>query len=134
MTIHAIVGGAIGDDSEEELCEAGDHLKQGAHMKVWEELGQRHKRRESQKAVDEIKKVAVARNVEPEKIAGTVLHRLVYKEDKNLAGTAKKIELGEPVNPKQALSVCHGIWFVTMGGGFGKKQYRSLLLIFTVKK
>ena len=124
MTIYIFVGGAINDESEQELQGNENHLKQGAPMKAWEELGSRHKRRESQKAVDEIKKVSVARNVEPEKIAGTVLHRLVYKADKNLAGTAKKIEQGESVNPKQTLTNCHRIWFATMGGGFGKKQYR----------
>ena len=101
-----------------------EHRKQGAPFKDWMELGPHHKRRESQRAMDEIKKVAAARNIEASKIAGSVLHRLVYKEDKGLADTAKKIEQGETIQAKQTLSICHGIWLATVGGGFGKKQYR----------
>ena len=97
-------------------------------MKNWEYLGPHQKRRLSQKALDEVKRAAAARNVAPEKIAGAVLHRLVYQTDKRLAETAKKIEEGESVQPRQTVSICHGIWLVTMGGGFGKKQYRSVYL------
>ena len=103
-----------------------EHLGQGAPMKNWEYLGPHQKRRLSQKALDEVKRAAAARNVAPEKIAGAVLHRLVYQTDKRLAETAKKIEEGESVQPRQTVSICHGIWLVTMGGGFGKKQYRAV--------
>ena len=57
---------------DEEICEP---LKQGAPMKVWNSLGPEGKRKESQKALDELKKTARARNVEPERLAGTLLHR-----------------------------------------------------------
>ena len=51
------------------------HAKQGAPMKDWTSLGPHQKRRESQRAFDELKKVASARNVEPEIVAGSLLHR-----------------------------------------------------------
>jgi hypothetical protein len=50
--------------------------------------------------------------------------RIVYQTDKRLAETAKLIEKGECVQPKKTLSINHGIWLTTMGGGFGQKQYR----------
>ena len=38
-------------------------------------MGQNRKRFESQKIVDEIKKTAEARNVDPVKLIGSILHR-----------------------------------------------------------
>ena len=55
--------------------EAREPLKQGPPIKEWEYLGPHQKRKQSQRAFDEIKKTALARNVEPEKVAGTLLHR-----------------------------------------------------------
>ena len=73
-------GGDIVNDSDEEEDEAGDarvpvHAKQGAPMKDWNSLGPHQKRRESQKAFDELRKIATARNVEPERVAGSLLRR-----------------------------------------------------------
>ena len=44
-------------------------------MKDWDSLGPLQKRRQSQKAFDEMKKSAAIRNVEPERLAGNLLHR-----------------------------------------------------------
>ena len=44
-------------------------------MKEWDSLGPLQKRRESQKAFDEIKKVAQVRNVDPQRIAGNLVYR-----------------------------------------------------------
>ena len=117
-------GGALEEDSEDGV-DVPEHLAQGAPKKNWEVLCPRQKRRESQRAFEEVKKAAASRKVEPEKMAGAVLHRLVYQTNKGLAETAKRIEQGESVQPKQSVSICQAIWFVTMGAGFGKKQYRS---------
>jgi hypothetical protein len=62
-------------DDEEEDEEVREPLKQGAPMKDWNALGPGGKRKQSQKAFDELKKTARARNVEPERLAGTLLHR-----------------------------------------------------------
>ena len=75
---YLIIGGVLYDDSEEEeeeTEEVPEILKQGAPMKEWEFLGPHQKRKQSQKAFNEIQKTARARNIEPEKIAGTLLHR-----------------------------------------------------------
>ena len=44
-------------------------------MKDWDQLGTQTRRRETQKAFDELKKTADARNVDPEKLAGGILRR-----------------------------------------------------------
>ena len=49
--------------------------KQGPKMKDWDQLGTQTRRRETQKAFDELKKTADARNVDPEKLAGGILRR-----------------------------------------------------------
>ena len=124
-----VSGGALEDESEDgvDVAEAeAEHLPQGAPKKNWEFLCPRQKRRESQKAFEAVKEAADTRNVEPQKMAGAVLHRLVYQTNKGLAETAKRIEQGESVQPKQSVSISQAIWFVTMGAGFGKKQYRSV--------
>ena len=51
------------------------HAKQGAPMKEWDSLGPHQKRKQSQRVFDELKKTANARKVEPERLAGTLLHR-----------------------------------------------------------
>ena len=50
-------------------------LRTGAPRKAWGDLGQGRKRIETQGIMDEIKKTADARNVEPVKLIGTILHR-----------------------------------------------------------
>ena len=49
--------------------------KPGAPIKAWEELGPRQKRKQSQKAFDEAKKVAEARNIGTEQVLGGLLRR-----------------------------------------------------------
>ena len=52
-----------------------NNLRTGAPRKDWGTLGQARKRMETQGIMDEIKKTAVVRNVEPVKLIGTILHR-----------------------------------------------------------
>ena len=74
-------GGDVYEESEGEreddhaLGPIPAHAKQGAQLKDWDSLGPLQKRRQSQKAFDEMKKAAQVRNVEPERLAGNLLHR-----------------------------------------------------------
>ena len=74
-------GDVYDEDSEDEREEyhamgpVPAHAKQGAPLKAWDSLGPLQKRRQSQKAFDEMKKAAQIRNVEPERLAGNLLHR-----------------------------------------------------------
>ena len=49
--------------------------KLGPKMKDWDQLGTQQRRRETQKAFDELKRTADVRNVQPEKLAGGILRR-----------------------------------------------------------
>ena len=74
-------GGDVYEDSEGEGEDGHPRVpvpalaKQGAPLKDWDSLGPLQKRRQSQKAFDEMKKSAEIRNVEPERLAGNLLHR-----------------------------------------------------------
>ena len=103
-------------------------------------MGPLQKRRQSQKAFDEMKKAADVRNVEPERLAGNLLHRFQYRSknesskvilfrasylsNKKLAETGRRIEQGELVQPLKTLSVDHATWLCTVGAGLGQKQWR----------
>ena len=74
-------GGHVYEDSEDEgedgpsLVQIPVHEKQGAPMKDWDSLGPLQKRRVSQRAFDELKRTAKARNINPQRLAGSILHR-----------------------------------------------------------
>ena len=55
--------------------------KQGAPIKCWDSLGPHQKRLQSQKVYDELKKTASARNIEPERLTGTLLHMYYLNDD-----------------------------------------------------
>ena len=141
-----LLGGHVYVDSEEggedgpAMHQIPVHAKQGAPMKDWDDLGPLQKRRQSQSAFDEVKKAALARNVDPQRVAGNILHRLLifpaskkayfvcirvsYLSDKKLAETGRRIKKGEEVQPKKTLNVNHSTWLCTVGAGFGQKQWR----------
>jgi hypothetical protein len=65
----------LDESAEDEVQPVPVVSKSGAQKKSWENLGQERKRSETQKIVDELQKTAQARNVEPIRLIGTVLHR-----------------------------------------------------------
>ena len=60
------------EEPHDELPPPG---KQGAPLKPWEELGNRQKRKQNQKAFNEVKKVAEARQIGTEQVVGGLLKR-----------------------------------------------------------
>ena len=52
--------------------------------------------------------------------------RSSHQHNKKVAATAKKIFTGEQVTPLKAVSSAHALWLITLGEGFGKKQYRYI--------
>ena len=56
------------------------------------------------------------------------LSRTTYLTDKRLAETGRRIEEGQHVQPRMTLDVDHGIWLCSVGGGFGKMQWRLVRL------
>ena len=47
----------------------------GPPLKSWESLGPHQKRMQSQKVFDELRKTATARDIDPGRLTGTLLHR-----------------------------------------------------------
>jgi hypothetical protein len=62
-------------DEENDAVAVEVHAKQGPPMKPWDSLGPSQKRKQSQRAFDELKNIASVRKVEPGRLAGTLLHR-----------------------------------------------------------
>ena len=75
--------GGVDEDAEYDDDEGGHQVraKQGAPIKCWDSLGPHQKRLQSQKVFDELKKTASARNIEPARLTGTLLHRYYLNED-----------------------------------------------------
>ena len=70
----------LGNDDIEDIEDvAGEELemplRSGRPLKAWDKLKPRQKRNESQEAFQAVKKTAVVRNVEPEKLVGGLLRR-----------------------------------------------------------
>ena len=57
-----------------------------------------------------------------------ILHwcRSSYQQYKKVAATSKKIFAGQEVAPLRTVSNDMALWMITLGEGFGKRQYRSL--------
>ena len=53
-----------------------------------------------------------------------LLNRSSYQKFKKVAATSKKIFKGEEVAPVKTAGKDLALWLVTLGEGFGKKQYR----------
>ena len=62
-------------DADVMLDETEVQRKTGRPLKLWSSLNPRQKRNLSQAALNEVNKVADARNTQPEVIIGSLLHR-----------------------------------------------------------
>ena len=50
--------------------------------------------------------------------------RSSYIQSEKVAATAKKIYMGEEVSAVKSISKEHALWLITLGEGFGRRQYR----------
>ena len=51
----------------------------GPPFKPWDSLGPHQKRMQSQKVFDELKRTATARDIDPGRLTGTLLHRYLMR-------------------------------------------------------
>ena len=59
--------------------------------------------------------------------------RSSYQHHKKIAATSRKIFTGEEVAPIKTVPKDQALWMITLGEGFGRKQYRLLSSLLTLR-